>query len=112
MFGNQVFNHTDALQSRAGAQGLGHFVGLDASHIGNRGISLRRVVDLELDQHGAQVALVTCQRAVQQQGAFGLVELQQIGECIDVFSTSVDCFFSAWASQSPVAASTDSRSLA
>ena len=57
---------------------------VDAGHLGDGGIGLRRVVDLELDQQAAQVALVARQRAVQQQRALGLVQLQQAGQRVDV----------------------------
>jgi hypothetical protein len=52
--------------------------------LGNGRIGLGCVADLELDQDAAQVALVACQRAVQQQRALGLVELQQSGQRVDV----------------------------
>ena len=51
---------------------------------GDRGIGLLRIADLELDQQAAQVALVARQRAVQQQRAFGRVQLQQPGQRVDV----------------------------
>jgi hypothetical protein len=53
--------------------------------VGNGGVGLRRVVDLELHQQAAQVALVAGQRAVQQESPLGLVELQQSGQGVDVF---------------------------
>jgi hypothetical protein len=69
---------------RAGAQRLAHFGGAHAGQVGDGGIGLGRVVDLELHQQAAQVALVARQRAVQQQRALGLVELQQAGQRVDV----------------------------
>ena len=84
VLGDQVLDQADALQPRAGAQRLAHVAGIDAGDLGDRGIGLGRVVDLELDQQRAQVALVARQRAVEQQRALGLVELQQAGERVDV----------------------------
>ena len=77
MLGDQVFHQAYALQARAGTQRVADLAGFDAGHFGNRGIGFGRVLDLELDQQAAQVALVARQRAVQQQGALGAVELQQ-----------------------------------
>ncbi len=85
VFGDQVLDHAYAFKPRAGAQGLGHFGRLDTGHIGNRGIGFGRIVDLELDQQRPQVTLVTRKRAVEQQCAFGAVELQQVGQRINVF---------------------------
>jgi hypothetical protein len=81
---DQVLDHADAFEPRAGAQRLGDLAGLDAGHRGDRGVGLLRVRDLELDQQAAQVALVARQRAVQQQRALGGVELQQAGQRVDV----------------------------
>jgi hypothetical protein len=57
---------------------------LHAGDFGDGGIGFGRVVDLELDQQAAQVALVARQRAVQQQRALGLVQLQQARQRVDV----------------------------
>ena len=84
VLGDQVLDQPDALQPRAGAQRFADFAGIDAGDLGDGGIGLRRVVDLELDQQLTQVALVARQRAVEQQRALGLVELQQAGQRIDV----------------------------
>ena len=85
VLGDQVFHHADALQPRTRTQRLAHFAGLHAGHIGERGVGLGCVVHLELDQDGAQIALVARQRAVEQQRALGAVELQQTGQRVDVF---------------------------
>ena len=82
---NQVFNQANALQPRAGAQGFAHLAGRHAGHFGNGGIGFWRIVDLELHQKTAQITLVACQRAIQQQRSFGFVELQQIAQGGDVF---------------------------
>jgi hypothetical protein len=84
VFGDQVLDQADALQPRAGAQGLADVGGADAGDLRDGGIGLGRVVDLELHQDAAQVALVAGQRAVQQQRALGAVELQQAGQRVDV----------------------------
>ena len=84
MLGDEVLDHADALEPRAGAQRLGHLVLVDAGHRRNRRVRLLRVRDLELDQQAAQVALVAGERAVQQQGALGGIELQQAGQRVDV----------------------------
>jgi hypothetical protein len=76
VFGDQVLDEADALEPRARAQGLAHFARVDARDVGDGRIGLGRVVDLELDQQRAQVALIARERAVEQQRAFGLVELQ------------------------------------
>ena len=78
VLGDQVFDQADALQPAAGAQGLAHLGGGHAGDGGNRLIRFGRVVDLELDQDAAQVALVARQGAIQQQRTLCLVELQQI----------------------------------
>jgi len=78
VLGNQVLDQADALQPAAGAQRLTHLGGAHAGQLGDGGVGLGRVVDLELHQQAAQVALVARQRAVQQQRALGLVQLQQI----------------------------------
>ena len=85
MFRNQVLDQPDALQPGAGPQRLADLGGIDTGDLGNRCIGFGRIVDLEFDQQRTQVALVARQRAVQQQRALGLVELQQTGQRIDVF---------------------------
>ncbi len=85
MLGDQVFDQANAFQAGAGAQRLGHLVRVDAGHVGYGGIGLRRIVDLELHQNAAHVALVAGQRAIQQQCALGLVELQKAGQRVDIF---------------------------
>ena len=84
VLGDQVLDHADALEPRAGAQRVGHVAGVDAGHRGDRRIGLLGVGDLELDQQAAQVALAARERAVQQQRALGRVELQQAGQRVDV----------------------------
>ncbi|MCY1506812.1 hypothetical protein D9M68_410690 [compost metagenome] len=84
VLGDEVLDEADALQPRARAQRLAHFARVDARDVGDGGVGLGRVVDLELDQQRAQVALVARERAVQQQRALGLVELQQARERVDV----------------------------
>jgi hypothetical protein len=84
VFGDQVLHQANALQPRARAQRLAHLCGADAGNVGNGGVGLGRVVDLELHQYAAQVPLVARQRAIEQQGALGLVELQQARERVDV----------------------------
>jgi hypothetical protein len=86
VLGDQVFDQADALEARASTQGSATSSGLHTRHFGNGGIGLRGIVDLELDQDAAQVALVAGQRSVEQQCALGLVELQQAGQRIDVLS--------------------------
>ncbi len=81
---DQVFNQADALQPGPGAQGFGHLRRADASHFGNGGEGFGRVVHLELNQQAAHVALVASKGAVQQDGALGLVQLQQTGQGVDV----------------------------
>ena len=82
---NQVFHHADALQARARAQRFGHFAGLHACNVCNRRIRLWRIAHLEFHQQAAQIALVARQRAIEQQRAFGAIELKQTCERIDVF---------------------------
>ena len=84
VLGDQVLDHADALEPRAGAQRLGHVGLADAGDAGDRRVRLLRVRDLELDQQAAQVALVARERAVQQQRALGRVQLQEPGERVDV----------------------------
>ena len=84
VLGDQVLDQADTLQPRAGAQGLPHVAGVHAGQFGDRCVGFRRAVDLELDQDAAQVTLVPRQGAVQQQGPFRPVELQQAGQGIDV----------------------------
>ena len=93
VLGNQILDQADTLQPRTRAQGLAHVTGIDAGQFGYGGVSLGRIIDLELDQDAAQVALVPGQRAVQQQGALGLVELQQAGQRVDVLLHQGGLFF-------------------
>ena len=85
MLGNQIFNHANALKPRASPQRFRHFMRLDASHIGQRGVGFGRVVDFEFDQQRAQVPLVARKGSVQQQRTLSLVELQQVRQRVDVF---------------------------
>ena len=84
VFGDQVLDHADAFQPAAGAQRLGHLAGIDPGHRGDGSVGLLSAGHLELDQQAAQFALVTRQRAVQQHRALGRVELQQVGQRVDV----------------------------
>ena len=84
VLGDQVLDHADALEPRAGAQRVGDLMLVDAGHGGNRRIGLLRAGDLELHQQPAQIALIARQGAVQQQRALGRVELQQPGQRVDV----------------------------
>ncbi|EWS53349.1 hypothetical protein X551_03858 [Methylibium sp. T29] len=84
VLGDQVLDHADALEPRAGAQGFGQLALVDLRHLRDRRVGLLRTRHLELDEQTAQVALVARQRAVQQQRALGRVELQQTGQRIDV----------------------------
>ena len=83
VLGDQVLDHADALQARAGAQGLGHLALVHAGDRRDGGKGLMGGVDLELDQRAAQLALVAGQGAVKQDGALGRVELQsgRAGRC-------------------------------
>ena len=85
MLGDQVFDQADALQAGTRTQCLGHLLGVDAGHLGNGGVGFGCVIDLELHQDAAHVALVAGQRAVQQQRTLGFVKLQQAGQRVDVF---------------------------
>jgi len=84
VLGDQVLDHADALEPRADTQRLGHLALVDAGHARQHREGLLRVRDLELDQQAAQLALVACQRAVQQQCTLGRVQLQQLTERVDV----------------------------
>ena len=84
VLGDQVLDHADAFQPRTGAQNLGNLLRIDTGHRRDGRKRLLRGVDLELDQRAAQFALVTGQRAVEQDGALGRVELQQGAERGDV----------------------------
>ena len=84
VFGDQVLDHADALEPRTRAQRVGDIDLVDAGHRGDRRVGLLRTGHLELDQQAAQVALVPSQRAIQEQRAFGGVELQQAGQRVDV----------------------------
>jgi hypothetical protein len=66
------------------AQGLGHLVLVHVGDGRDGGKRLLGVGHLELHQQAAQVALVTRQRAIQQQCAFRCVELQQAAQRVDV----------------------------
>ena len=81
---HQVVDHADTLQPRAATQGIGHFSGTDAGHVGHHGVGLGRAVDLEFDQQPAQFTLIARQGAVEQQCALGRVELQQRAQAVDV----------------------------
>ena len=85
VLGDQVFDQANALQAGTRTQCLGHLLGVDAGHFGNGGVGFGCVIDLELHQDAAHVALVAGQRAVQQQRTLCFVKLQQAGQRVDVF---------------------------
>jgi hypothetical protein len=84
VLGDEVLDHADAFQARACAQGLGHLALVDLRHLGQQRIGLVGIGHLELHQQAAQLTLVARQRAVQQQGPFGGIELQQAAQGVDV----------------------------
>ena len=84
VLGQQVVHQPDAFQPRACAQRIAHLGRLDPGHLCQQGVGFRRVVHLEFHQQVAQLALVAGQGAVQQQGLFAWVELQQVGQNVDV----------------------------
>ena len=85
MLRDQVFDKANSFQARARPQGVSDFCGFDACYFRQGGIGFRRIFDLEFHQQAAQVALIPCQRAVQQQSPLCATEHQQAGQGIDVF---------------------------